>query len=66
MSFEMAAAPVKVEFDLMTGFISGSPDRMNQGCQIFLVTSYQNGKNIPKRRQNLPNDHKIYHMALNT
>jgi hypothetical protein len=28
----------------------------HQGCQIFLGTTYQNGKNIPK-------DHKIYQMA---
>jgi hypothetical protein len=28
-----------------------------QGCQIFLGSTYQNGKNIP-------NDHKIYQMAI--
>jgi hypothetical protein len=29
-----------------------------QGCQIFLGTTYPNGKNIP-------NNHKIYPMATN-
>jgi hypothetical protein len=28
-----------------------------QGCHIFLVTKYQN-------RENIPNDHKIYQMAI--
>jgi hypothetical protein len=28
-----------------------------QGCQIFIGATYQNGKNIP-------NDHKIYQMAI--
>jgi hypothetical protein len=28
-----------------------------QGCQIFLITTYQNGKNVP-------NNHKIYQMAV--
>jgi hypothetical protein len=28
----------------------------NQGCQIFLATTYQNGKSIP-------NNHKKYQMA---
>jgi hypothetical protein len=36
-----------------------SPKRQEQGCQIFLGTTYQNGKNIPKLPQNIPNDHKI-------
>jgi hypothetical protein len=30
---------------------------VNQGCQIFLETTYQNGKNIP-------NDHKMYQTAI--
>jgi hypothetical protein len=30
-----------------------------QGCQIFLGTTDQNGKNIPKWTQNIPNAHKI-------
>jgi hypothetical protein len=32
-----------------------NPWLVNQGCQIFLGTTYQNGKNIP-------NNHKIYLM----
>jgi hypothetical protein len=45
----------------------------NQGCQMFLATTYQNGKNIPndqkmnqmaikytKWPKNIPNGHKIY------
>jgi hypothetical protein len=48
-----------------------------QGCQIFLGTTYQNGKNIPKNHkiyqmateyikwpQNIPNGHKIYQQHL--
>jgi hypothetical protein len=31
---------------------------LEQGCQIFLGTTYQDGKNIP-------NNHKIYKMAIN-
>jgi hypothetical protein len=30
---------------------------LEQGCQIFLGTTYQNGKNIP-------NDHIIYQMTI--
>jgi hypothetical protein len=33
------------------------PIRRVQGCQIYLGTTYQNGKNIP-------NDHKMYQMAV--
>jgi hypothetical protein len=35
-----------------------------QGCQIFLGTTYQNGKNTPKWPQNLPICRKIYQMAI--
>jgi hypothetical protein len=38
--------------------ILSKASREKQGCQIFLGTTYQNGKNIP-------NDHKIYQMAIN-
>jgi hypothetical protein len=30
--------------------------RVSQGCQIYLVTTYQNGKNVP-------NNHKIYQIS---
>jgi hypothetical protein len=30
-----------------------------RGCQIFLRTKYQNGKNIPNFPRTIPNDHKI-------
>jgi hypothetical protein len=32
----------------------------DQGCQIFLGTTYQNGKKSTKCLQNLPNGHKLY------
>jgi hypothetical protein len=41
-----------------------------QGCQIFLGTTYQNGKkyqlinNVYKWPQNIPNGSKIYQMAI--
>jgi hypothetical protein len=35
-----------------------------QGCQIFLGTTYQNGKNT-KLPPNVPNGHKIYQSAVN-
>jgi hypothetical protein len=48
-----------------------------QGCQIFLGATYQDGENIPKDRkiyqlavkytkwpQNVPNGHKMYQMAV--
>jgi hypothetical protein len=38
--------------------------RWVQGCQIFLVTTYQNGENMTRRPQNVPNDHKIYQMDI--
>jgi hypothetical protein len=28
--------------------------RLDQACQIVIFTTYQNGKNIPKRPQNIP------------
>jgi hypothetical protein len=40
---------------------------MDQGCQIFHFTTYQNGQNIPKDHQitiKIPNGHKIYKMAI--
>jgi hypothetical protein len=37
---------------------------LKQGCQIFVDTTYQNGKNIPKWKQNIPIGHKIYEMAI--
>jgi hypothetical protein len=37
-----------------------------QGCQILLDTIYQNGEKIPNYHKIcIPNDHKIYRMALN-
>jgi hypothetical protein len=33
------------------------------GCQIFLGTTDQNGKNIPNWLKILPDGHKIYKMA---
>jgi hypothetical protein len=36
-----------------------------QGCQIFFGTTYQNGEKYTKQPQNVPNGHKIYHMAVN-
>jgi hypothetical protein len=37
-----------------------------QGCQIFLATTYQNGKNIPNYHKisKIPNGHKIYRVAV--
>jgi hypothetical protein len=42
-----------------------------QGCQIFLDTTYQNEKNIPKYHKNIPKYHKnipnvrkIYKMCI--
>jgi hypothetical protein len=44
-----------------------------QGCQIFLGTTYQNGKNVPNNQQigipnghicNIPNVLKIYQMSV--
>jgi hypothetical protein len=50
--------------------------RSDQGCQIFLSTTYQNGEHVPKDHKiyqmvtkytewslNIPNGHKIYQMA---
>jgi hypothetical protein len=42
-----------------------------QGCQIFIGTTYQNRENVPNDRQNIPNGNKIpngrkmYHRAAN-
>jgi hypothetical protein len=36
-----------------------------QDCQIFLGTTYQNGKKYAKLPPNIPNGHNIYQMALN-
>jgi hypothetical protein len=36
----------------------------NHGCQIFLATIYQNGKNVYKGPQNSPNGRKIYKMDV--
>jgi hypothetical protein len=36
----------------------------NRGCQIFLGTTYQNGKNVSKWPQSIPNGHKIFQMAV--
>jgi hypothetical protein len=35
-----------------------------QGCQIFLDTKYQNGEKIYQITTKLPNDPKIYQMAV--
>jgi uncharacterized protein YpbB len=37
----------------------------DQGCQILLVQTLQNGKIYTKWPQNIPNDHKIYQMYKN-
>jgi hypothetical protein len=37
---------------------------MEQGCQIFLATEYQNGVKYTKLPQNIPNGHKIFPMAV--
>jgi hypothetical protein len=39
---------------------------LNQGCQIFLgrYNIPKRGKMYQKRPQNIPNDHKIYQMAV--
>jgi hypothetical protein len=37
---------------------------MMQGCQIFLGTAYQNGKNIPNIPKYIINGHKIYEIAI--
>jgi hypothetical protein len=34
-----------------------------QGCQIFLITKYQNGKKITKLPQNKPKVHKVNQVA---
>jgi hypothetical protein len=36
----------------------------DQGCQIFVGTTYQNGKILAKLPQNLPNGHSMHQMAL--
>jgi hypothetical protein len=33
-------------------FLCAYPSEEKQGCQIFLVTTYQNGKNIPNNHKN--------------
>jgi hypothetical protein len=35
-----------------------------QGCQMFLGTTYQNGEKCTKWPQDIPNGHKIYQMAM--
>jgi hypothetical protein len=35
-----------------------------QGCQIFLVTTYQNGEDMPNIHKSIPNGHKMYPMAV--
>jgi hypothetical protein len=30
-----------------------------QGCQIFIATIHQKGKNMPKLQQNVPKGHKV-------
>jgi hypothetical protein len=44
------------EISLIPRLLFSSPSP-SQGCQIFLGTPYQNGKNIP-------NEHKIYQLAI--
>jgi hypothetical protein len=39
---------------------SASYVSLHQGCQIFLGTTYQNGKKYTKSPQNIPNGPKIY------
>jgi hypothetical protein len=39
------------------GTIESKKDILKQGCQIFLGTKYQNGKNIPSY-------HKLYQMSI--
>jgi hypothetical protein len=36
-----------------------------QGCQIFIGTTYQNGEQYTKSPQNVSNGHKIYLLAVN-
>jgi hypothetical protein len=40
----------------MEGALGSEPIRLEQGCQIFLGTIFQSGRNIP-------NDHKTFHMT---
>jgi hypothetical protein len=35
-----------------------------QGCQILIDTIYQNGEKSIQSPQKLPNEHKIYQMAI--
>jgi hypothetical protein len=42
--------------------MSGRRPNRRQGCQIFLVITYQNGKNIPQNI--LVNGHNMYEMAV--
>jgi hypothetical protein len=43
----------------------GRVDTMwQQGCQIFLCTTYQNEINTPKWPQYIPNGQKIFQMAV--
>jgi hypothetical protein len=62
---------LKIDFWTTVSFFRGGS---LQGCQIFLGTTYQNGKNSTKLPyqmatkytkwpQNIPNGHKIYQMA---
>jgi hypothetical protein len=42
-------------------------DDLNQGCQIFLGTTHQNGENLPNytnQQQNIPKSHEIYQHLL--
>jgi hypothetical protein len=37
---------------------------VNQGCQIFLGTTYQNGGKYTKLPQRIPNGHTIHQLAV--
>jgi hypothetical protein len=37
---------------------------VDQGCQIFIGTKYQNGDKYTKLPQNKTNDHKVYQMTV--
>jgi hypothetical protein len=44
--------------------LSVASDDPTQGCQIFLVTTYQNEKYLTTIHQNMPNYYKIFKMAI--
>jgi hypothetical protein len=49
---------------LLVGTKAPARPSQQQGCQILLGATYQNGENFTKWPQNMPNDHETYQMAM--